>query len=99
MHTAFTCLALLGLLVGCARFPEVDSRATRAAPDAPFPTLLPLDELAARADAPDRAEAAARQVTSRAASLRAQAAALRGTTVLDPATRARLLAALAAAED
>lgn len=72
-------LVLLSGLVGCAQFPEVDrAEATRAAPIAPPPKLIPVDELLdiGRFSSP-RAEGAGRALESRAAALRQRAAALR----------------------
>ena len=91
-------LAVLTLgLAACAEVPRFDRAGPAAA--GPAPAILPLDDLVARAPAPAPGaapmEAAAGSVAARAARLRARAAAMRGP-VQDPATRARLSAAIAA---
>jgi hypothetical protein len=87
---------LLGLmlfaLAACAPLPDFGAfpEQTRAPP----PTLLPLDDLLARANAAPVAEARAASLSARAARLRARAALMRGP-VNAPETRARLSAAIA----
>jgi hypothetical protein len=81
------CLAAVLLVVACAEFPEIDAFPPTSG--AAAPALVPLDTLlaqtAASPDTPDLAPRAAR--------LKARAALMRGP-VMDPATRARLAAAL-----
>jgi hypothetical protein len=93
-------LLLAALAAGCSSFPALDARTSRAAAQAPYPSLLPLDRLLAaaapRAGAADPAIDPAAGVAARAAGLRARAAALRARPVIEPAARARLVAALAA---
>jgi hypothetical protein len=89
--------ALLALLMiaACAQFPDLDSRTSRASMNAPYPDLVPMDALLASLPAMDRGEVITRGLQGRAAGLRARAAALRGRPVIDRATRAVLLAAIA----
>lgn len=89
--------ALLTLLAiaACTQFPDLDSRTTRAAMNAPYPALVPLDALLAGLPAMDRGEVITRGLEGRAAGLRARAAALRARAVIDSGTRARLAAAVA----
>lgn len=58
--------------------------------DDPYPTLIPLEEVTARAATLQTDAGTPDAVAARAADLRARAAALRGP-VIDPATRARLI--------
>ncbi|MES2667389.1 MAG: hypothetical protein V4712_14925 [Pseudomonadota bacterium] len=90
----FCLLAGLAIIGACATFPELDRLPD--APTADLPRLLPLDQLLAQANAAPRAtEAAAEGLAGRAARLRNRAALMRGP-VHDPATRARLSAAIEA---
>jgi hypothetical protein len=82
-------------LAACTDFPALDAAVSRRPDPGPAPDLLPIDTLlsataGARLDASDGAALAAR-----AERLRARAALMRGP-VLDPETRARLAAAIAA---
>lgn len=78
-------------LAGCAPLPDFAAFPETAA--AAPPSLMPMDQLLAQAGSAPRAEAAAQSLSARAARLRARAALMRGP-VTDPATRARLLAAI-----
>lgn len=80
-------------LAGCTPLP--DFAAFPEGADAPPPALLPIDRLLAGTDAPAMAEAQGQGLSARAARLRARAALMRGP-VHDPATRARLAAAVRA---
>jgi hypothetical protein len=88
------CALACALLAGCSPLPQTgrESIATKAAPQ-----LLPIDQLlAAAADAPGGASAAQGEaLAARAARLRARAGLMRGP-VMEPETRARLDAAIAA---
>lgn len=84
-------LAVLISLSACAQFPAIDAMPPAAS--GPAPALVPIDRLLAAADAPTSARAAG--LAARAARLKVRAALMRGP-VLDPATRARLAAAIAA---
>ncbi|MGB8812995.1 MAG: hypothetical protein WCC57_07400 [Paracoccaceae bacterium] len=86
-------LILCLVLAGCAEFPELDVAPTVTG--AAAPVILPLDELLATAEAGQITVAVGTSVAARAARLRARAAAMQGP-VQDPATRARLAAAIAA---
>jgi hypothetical protein len=78
-------------LPACTPLPDGLSSRTSTAPP---PPLLPLETLLAGVDAPVATDAVADNLASRAARLRARAALMRAP-VLDPATRARLAAAIA----
>ena len=87
-------IAVAGLaLAACAPPEDLPPALTAvAASDAPYPALAPLAGLLAQGAAPGRVSAQTEaRVTSAAAALRARAAALRGP-VVDPATRARMVA-------
>jgi hypothetical protein len=94
MRRALLTLAASALLAACTQFPELDSRTSRASADTPYPTLVSLGPLLARAAVPGRAEAVQTTLAARAAALRARANALRGRSVMDGATRLRLLGAI-----
>ena len=85
------------LLAGCADFPQLDASVSDRARAAAYPRILPLDGLLAVADARPEGAAAAGlgNLPARLARLQARANAMRGRPVIDPATRARLRAALA----
>jgi len=90
----FALLAACLACFGCAQFPELDAAVSASANDAGFPTLVPLDTLLARADAPMAdAVAVAGNLAARTAALRARAARLKRP-VVDPQTRARMDAAV-----
>jgi hypothetical protein len=76
------------LLSACADLPPADPAVGKAPP----PALLPLDRLLAGVDA-GSGRSPETALADRAARLRARAALMRGP-VLDPATRARLAAAI-----
>ena len=87
-------VAGMALTGACATFPVL----ARLPPDLTVeqPRLLPLDQLLAQANATPRAtEGTAQGLAARAARLRNRAALMRGP-VHDPATRARLSAAIVA---
>jgi hypothetical protein len=85
-------LPVLVLVAACAPTPDFGAFPQTAA--APPPSLLPLDDLLAQANAPAVAETRAASLSARAARLRARAALMRGP-VNAPETRARLAAAIA----
>lgn len=72
------CLVLPPALTACAPFPLEGSPGTDAAQAAPWPVLLPLDQVLARQDAVTITEASNAELLARAAALRARAAGLRG---------------------
>lgn len=90
--------SLTALVVGlglsaCAEFPELDAALSDEARAAPYPTLLPVEDLNARVGEPRIAPDAADAIEARVARLKARAARLRNT-VLDSPTRARLQAGI-----
>ena len=90
---ALLCLALTAP-GGCATFPEM-GRVPSA--QAVAPALLPMDSLLAQVGTPRATEATGAALAARAARLRARAALMQAP-VMDPATRARLQAAIAAGQ-
>lgn len=94
-----TVLALLGALglSACADFPDFDGTITEQARRAPFPDLMPIEEILAGTGAGDRttAEAAARSMVWRAERLRARQAAIERAVIIDNRTRRRMAAAVA----
>lgn len=90
---ALLCFALIAP-GGCADFPDLGSvpSAETIAPD-----LLPMDRLLAQVGTPIATPAVANTLAGRAARLRARAALMQAP-VMDPATRARLQAAIAAGQ-
>lgn len=89
----FPALALALWAMGCAPLPGGDL--LPPATQGPAPALLPLDDLLAQAAAPATAPRAGETLAARAARLKARAALMRGP-IMDPATRIRLSAAIAA---
>lgn len=88
--------ALVLALASCAEFPELDRAMSSRARSAPYPRLLPMQTLLAASPARSGEVAfATGALPARAASLRARARALRARPVIDTATRARLMAAVA----
>lgn len=82
-------------LAGCADFPALDGTVSNRAQNAAFPRLLPMDTLLAQVPARDPARFGAGNLPGRARALQARARVLRGHAVIDPATRARLMQAVA----
>jgi hypothetical protein len=78
-------------IIGCSAPPDLAPLPSRTGQ---APELVPLGTLMATVDAPRATDALAANLASRAALLRNRAALMRGP-VIDPATRARLAAAIA----
>ncbi len=79
-----------GVMPGaCAPFPDLDETITAEARRAPYPDLVPLEGLQARAEATRIDPGTAQTIEARAARLRDRAARLRGS-VIDSRTRARM---------
>lgn len=97
-------LCAAALAAGCAAFPQLDAAVSADALAQGYPALVPVDDLrvaaAARAPAPgattllaggpDATASPAPGIDARAARLRARAAGLRGSEVIDAAAKARL---------
>lgn len=96
MQILYRPLLYLALIAigGCTEFPAMGNlpSAATVAPD-----LLPLDALMAGIGAPRATPQVASALAARAARLRARASLMQGP-VMDPATRARLQAAIAAGQ-
>lgn len=86
-------IAAVVAIAGCSDYPRLDAAASASARDAAYPQILPLQSLLAMA-APHDAVNFAAPLPARAADLRRRARAL-DRPVIDSATRARMLAALA----
>ncbi len=82
------------LLAACTQFPEVDTQTNDIDPRAPYPALVPLEPLLARADEPRITEESTDALAARVAALRARADRLRRT-VVDGQTRDRMDAGVA----
>ena len=93
--TARIC-ALAALLAGCAHDrPDPNATISAASLEAPYPVLEPLEALLARADAGTRVETDAAILQARLAALKQRAAALRGRSIFDGASRLKLFEAAA----
>ncbi|WP_424941736.1 hypothetical protein [Aliiroseovarius crassostreae] len=90
---SFLIPALIGL-AACSPSPEVGKPLSNVARNADYPRILPLDTLLAQQPEEVDIPALTGSLTSRAAALRARAAALRGS-IVDGGTRARMQDALA----
>jgi hypothetical protein len=79
------CAVLLSLSAACTQFPALDSRATPELLASPFPDLVPVDPLLARAEA---GQVNTRQteagLSSRVTALQARASRLRGSVLSGP---------------
>lgn len=82
-------ISLLAWASACAQIPDLDGALSDAARDAPYPDLLPVEELNARVSAPRITPETASGIEARVASLKARAAQLRGS-VIDSPTRERM---------
>lgn len=90
-------LILLTLsLVACSpKIPDASQRISDAAKRAPYPQLEPLDALLARSEAGSDIVVQTEALSARVLRLKARAAALRGRSIVDGATRLRLQQAAA----
>ncbi len=95
MRRIFFILAAISALASCTDFPDLDATASDRARAAPYPRILPLGQILARATTGAQAGLVLGNLPARLTRLRARAARLRGQPVIDDATRARLQAALA----
>ncbi len=84
-----TALTLTLALSACTQFPELDQNTSAETRRAPYPDLLPVEDLRARLDAPRVTDQTTLSLEARVARLRARAARLRGT-VIDDTSRQRL---------
>ena len=87
----FCLIFLLGLAACANDLPDTDRTISTSAQNAPFPELVPIDGLLAKANSGSRIEAAAADLQARAARLRAKANALRGRTMIDGQDRLKHL--------
>lgn len=85
---AFCCLALGGL-AGCDDPYPLSADLTEADRRAPYPVLLPVEQVRAQVPPPRTTERTQPELEARAARLRARAAGLRGP-VIDAETQSRL---------
>ncbi len=77
-HPSILALAVALLLGGCATFPELDTVVSAEAERAPFPRILPLEDvMAAAQDRSVNAEDAGTTTAARARALQVRAAILR----------------------
>jgi hypothetical protein len=74
-------LSLLWALAACAEFPELDAKVEQAARVAPYPKLVPVEEIQARVAPPLITDPSGADVQARVARLKARAAWLRNTKI------------------
>ncbi|SHF18345.1 hypothetical protein SAMN05444273_104215 [Litoreibacter ascidiaceicola] len=83
------------LLSACtANLPAIDDTISQEARNADYPALQPLPELISRASAGSTIEVQTEALAARVARLKARARALKGRSIIDGATRLRLLNAV-----
>lgn len=84
-----TAVMLTLALSACTQFPDLDRTTSAQTRRAPYPDLLPVEDLRAQVASPRATDRTTKSLEARIAALRARAARLRGT-VIDGASRARL---------
>jgi hypothetical protein len=94
MRRASVLSCCLAALAACTTFPALDAAVSPESRNAAYPALLPIDQLLLATGPARTTDAAAAAMALRVARLKARAAAMQGP-VTDPATRARLAAAIA----
>lgn len=82
-------LTLAAILAGCSQFPALEDSVSPAAKNAPFPALVPVEDIQARAAPEAITPETLPGVEARVARLKARASRLRGS-VLDRPSRERL---------
>jgi len=86
------CFVFLLCLAACANdLPDTDRTISTSAQNAPFPELVPIDGLLAKASSGSQIKAATSDLQARAARLRQKANALRGRTIIDGQDRIKRL--------
>lgn len=85
-----------GLLAGCAQFPELDAAATPGVADAPYPQLVPLEDLLTAPETVRAVPEAVPEVTSRVDGLRSRADRLKSVRVSQPVSTPARVAELRA---
>ncbi len=95
MRRTFFTLAALVTLAACSPFPDLGPAGGERVRAAPYPALLPLERILARAGPQGQIRAELGNLPARLARLRERARWLRNRQVVDDATRARMQAALA----
>ena len=87
-------LLFIMLTTACAQnLPATHSTISQTALDAPYPKLVPIDQLIAKAKNGSKIVAQTKTLEARVARLKNRAAALKGRSVFDGATRLKLLQA------
>lgn len=85
-------ILVFALLSACAaHLPAIDKTISAEAQKADYPTLQPLPELINRAEAGSTIEVQTEALAARVGRLKARAAALRGRSIIDGATRLKLV--------
>ena len=83
------------LLTACTEhLPDIESTISKAARDADYPTLQPLPELISRSEAGSTVAVETEALERRVAALNVRARALKGRSIIDGATRLRLINAV-----
>lgn len=87
-----TPIALALALAACtASLPDIDATISETARTADYPTLQPLPDLIARSEAGSTVEVQTQALIGRVARLKARASALKGRSIIDGATRLKLI--------
>ncbi|SDX11403.1 hypothetical protein [Litoreibacter albidus] len=94
MRCILSFLVFAQLCACTANLPAIDDTIGAAARNADYPNLQPLPDLIARSSAGSTIEVETEALAARVARLKARANALKGRTIIDGATRLRLLNAV-----
>jgi len=94
MRCTLPFVVFIALSACTANLPAIDDTIAEAARKADYPTLQPLPDLIARSSAGSTIEVETDALSARVARLKARASALKGRTIIDGATRLRLLNAV-----
>ncbi|MEP3346432.1 MAG: hypothetical protein ABJN34_15375 [Litoreibacter sp.] len=91
MRAILATLVIVSLGACTAHLPAIDDTIDEAARNADYPSLQPLPDLIKRSSAGSTIEAETDALANRVARLKARASALKGRTIIDGATRLKLL--------
>ncbi|RLJ59329.1 hypothetical protein BCF46_1477 [Litoreibacter meonggei] len=94
MRCTLPALTIVLLSACTANLPDIDSTISKSARNADYPALQPLPDLIARSEAGSTIVVQTEILEGRVARLKARARALKGRSIIDGATRLRLLNAV-----
>lgn len=94
MRCTFSALIFVLLSACTANLPDIDATISAAARNADYPTLHPLPDLISQSEAGSTIEVQTQALAGRVARLKARARALKGRSIIDGATRIKLLNAV-----